>query len=83
MSVVDKILDMGFEDVIIFEAPSYDTAFVGVTNSNQAVYDYNKMIEYLVDNDDMTSEEAADFISYNSSYYYGEDYPLIIYTYED
>lgn len=48
MSVVDKILDMGYEDVIIFEDPSYDSAFIGVTNSNQAVYDYEKMVKYLI-----------------------------------
>lgn len=83
MSVVDKILDMGYEDVIIFEDPSYDSAFIGVTNSNQAVYDYEKMVEYLMDVDDMTYEEAADFISYNSSYYYGEGYPIILYSCEE
>lgn len=83
MSVADKILEMGFEDVVIFDNPSYDTAFIGVTNNNQAVYDYEKMIEYLVTTDDMTYEEAADFISYNSSYSYREEYPLILYSYED
>lgn len=83
MSVVDKILEMGYEDVIVFDSPSYDTAFIGVTNSNQAVYDYEKMVEYLMSHDNMTYEEAADFISYNSSYYYGEGYPLIVYSYED
>lgn len=83
MSVADKILEMGFEDVVIFDNPSYDTAFIGVTNNNQAVYDYEKMIEYLVTTDDMTYEEAADFISYNSSYSCREEYPLILYSYED
>lgn len=83
MSVEDKIIEMGYEDVIIFSDPSYDTAFIGVTNGNHAVYDYEKMVEYLIKNDNMTYEEAVDFISYNSSYYYGEEYPLILYKYED
>lgn len=83
MSVADKIIDMGYEDVIIFEDPSYDSAFIGVTNSNQAIYDYEKMIEYLIRVDNMTYEEAADFISYNSSYYYGDEYPLILYAYDE
>ena len=83
MSVIDKIIDMGYEDVIIFEDPSYEDAFIGVTNSNQAVYDYEKMVEYLMKVDNMTHEEAVDFISYNSSYYYGEEYPLILYRCEE
>ena len=58
MSVADKILEMGYDDVVIFDCPSYDTAFIGVTNSNQAVYDYEKMVEYLMINDGMTYEEA-------------------------
>lgn len=74
----DKILNAGFEDVIIFDNPSYD-----VTTNNEAVYDYDKMIEYLVQHDGMNYEEAADFISYNSSYSYGNGYPIIIYSLED
>lgn len=79
----DKILNAGFEDVIIFDNPSYDTALVAVTTNNEAVYDYDKMIEYLVQHDGMNYEEAADFISYNSSYSYGNGYPIIIYSLED
>lgn len=79
----DKILGAGFEDVIIFDNPSYDTALVGVTINNEAVYDYDKMIEYLVQHDGMNYEEAADFISYNSSFSYGNGYPIIMYSLED
>ena len=79
----EKILNAGFEDVIIFSNPSYHTALVGVTINNEAVYDYEKMIDYLVKYDDMDYEEAADFICYNSSYSYGDGYPIIMYPLED
>lgn len=72
------------EGIIIFENPSYDTAFVGLIDGSSnmvAVYDYDKMIEYLVDNEQMTDEEAADFISYNSSFSQ-EGYPVILYRLE-
>lgn len=70
----------GYEDVIVFENPSYNDAFIGVTNDNRAVYDYDKMIEWLITNEDLDYDEAADFISYNSSFYYGEGYPIIIFS---
>lgn len=79
MTARERIENEGFEDVIIFDNPSYDDALIGVTNDNRAVYDYDKMIEWLVTNENMDYEESADFISYNSSFYYGEGYPLIIY----
>lgn len=79
MTAKEKIEDYGYENVIIFDNPSYDNALIGVTyNTNQAVYDYEMMVEYLVNNEEMTYDEAADFISYNSSYYYGNGYPIII-----
>ena len=79
MTARDRILDEGFEDVIIFENPSYDEALIGVTyNTNQAVYDYDLMIEHLMKVDNITYEEAADFISYNCSFSYGNEYPLIL-----
>ena len=42
------------------------------------VYDYDLMIESLMKEDNMTQEEAADFISYNASYRQGDEYPIII-----
>ena len=71
----------GYEGVIIYENPSYDTAFIGVTKDNRAVYDYDLMVEYLVTDKSykMTYEEAVDFISYNSSYDQ-ENYPVIYYV---
>lgn len=80
MTTRERIEEAGYEDVIIFDNPSYDSAFIGVTYNNQAVYDYDKMIEYLIETEDMSYEEAADFISYNASFYYGEGYPLILFS---
>lgn len=79
MTAKKLIEEEGYEDVIIFDNPSYDNALLGVTyNTNQAVYDYEKMIDYLMDVEKMSYEEAADFISYNCSFSYGEGYPLIL-----
>ena len=79
MTAKERIENEGYEDVIIYDNPSYDDALIGITSDNRAVYDYDKMIEWLVANEEMNYEEAADFICWNDSFYYGEGYPLIIY----
>ena len=76
-------MDQGFENFIIFENPDYDSAIIGITENNQVVYDYEKMIEHLMQEDDMDYEEAVDFISYNtirSLPYAGEGAPIIMYS---
>ena len=57
----DILMDQGFENFIIFENPDYDSAIIGITENNQVVYDYEKMIEHLMQEDDMDYEEAVDW----------------------
>ena len=79
----DILIDQGFENFLIFENPDYDPAIIGITENNQVVYDYEKMIEHLMQEDDMDYEEAVDFISYNtirSLPYAGEGAPIIMYS---
>lgn len=74
---------MGYEDSIIFENPDYDSAIVGVSDNGEVIYDFDKMVEHLMAEEDMTAEEAADFISYNSIRslpYVGEGAPIIMYA---
>lgn len=82
----EKILSNGYEGVKYLTNYSYDDALVGISHDNRAVYDYNKMIEWLVDNEGFTEEDAADWISYNTIRalgYMGEDAPIILYTFID
>lgn len=77
------IEDYDYEDVLIFSNPDYASAFIGISDDNRAVYDYDKMIEYLMDKDGMTDIEAIEFIEYNTVRampYYGEDAPIIVYS---
>ena len=41
-------------------------AAIGISGDQQIIYSYNKMIEILVDRDGMTTEEAIEFIDYNT-----------------
>lgn len=73
---------MGYEDVVVFENPDYDSAIVGVSSDDRVIYDYDAMVKCLMLEDDMTYEDAADFIDYNtvrSLPYAGENGPIILY----
>ena len=80
----DIICDMGYEDAIVFDNPDYDSAIVGVSDDGQVVYNYDYMIEHLMQTENMTYEEACDFISYNTirALPYIENGPIIMYPIE-
>ena len=82
MTAKELIEYFGYDDVLVFENPSYDSAFIGVSEDNRAVYDYDKMVLWLMDKDKMTAEEAVDFISYNTirSLSYYESSPIVVYS---
>ena len=77
------LCDMGYEDAIIFENPDYDSAIVGITDDERVVYDYDKMIAFLEENDEISDMDAADFISYSTMRalpYAGSGAPIIMYS---
>lgn len=75
------IADQGLEEVVIFENPDYSTAFIGVSDEDRAVYDYEKMVEFLMTEEHMVEEEARDFISFNTlrSLPYVENGPVVVF----
>lgn len=62
-----KLLEKGFDSVVIFNNYSYDTALIGVTNTHRAVYNYELMLEFLVSREGFSDYlEAAEWIDYNT-----------------
>jgi hypothetical protein len=55
----------GYEDVLVLASYSYDTALVGVTECGRAVYDYDRMVEWLRETAGFTLTEAIEWIDYN------------------
>lgn len=78
----DLLVELGFEDSVVFENPDYDSAIVGYDeNSGRIIYDYEKMIVHLMDVDNMSYEDAMEFIDYNTVRacpYMGERAPIIL-----
>jgi hypothetical protein len=54
------------EGVTIFDNYSYDDALIGVTECGRAVYDYDKMVDWLVQHTGWDLEEAMEWIEYNT-----------------
>lgn len=78
--------DLDYEGLVVFENPDYDEAIIGVSHDDRVIYDYDKMIDHLVSKENMTVEDAADFISYNtirSLSYRGEDAPIVMFGIEE
>lgn len=75
MISLEELMEYGeiHEEALRFDNPSFDTAIVGI--------DYDRMIAELMETDNITEEEAIDFIDYNtirSLPYYGEYAPIVL-----
>ena len=84
-SAEDRILDAGYEDVVIFKDEGYDDALIGISEDGRAIYDFDLMVEWLMKVDGITSEEAIEWIEYNtirSLSYAGPGAPIIMYRIE-
>ena len=54
------------KDALRFDNPSFDNSIIAVDYYGRLIYDYDLMIEELMKNDNISGEEAIDFISYNT-----------------
>jgi hypothetical protein len=53
-------------DAVILDNPSFDNSIIGIATCGAIVYSLDKMIEELAGEDNISSEEALDFIEYNT-----------------
>ena len=68
-------------DTILWDG--FDEALVGLEETTaKAVYDVGKMVKILIERDDMTEEEALDYLNYNVfNAYVGKMTPIHICTF--
>ena len=84
VTVEEKITDAGYEDVVVFANDEYSSAFLGVAEGARgvrAVYDYEAMVEWLMEHDGMTETDAIEWIEYNTlrALPYTAGAPLVLY----
>jgi hypothetical protein len=86
MTAEERLEAAGYEYIITLENYSYDDALIGVTEDNRAVYDFDKMVEWLVETEGFSQEEAIEWIEYNTIRalpYAGPGAPVIMYRLEE
>lgn len=77
-----SIIDLQESKTILFRNPDYSTAIVGISEDNKIIYDYNKMIDYLIEYENMSYEDAIDFINCDTIKllgYINDNKPIIMY----
>lgn len=56
MNAEEKLLENGYEGVKYLTDFSYDTALIGVSHDDRAIYDYDLMVEWLMEEEDFTED---------------------------
>lgn len=75
---IDELSDVTEQPIIVMDG--FDAAIVGVTEIHHTpvvVYSYQMMIDVLMVRDQMSEDDAAEYIDYNC-FQSGPGYPLII-----
>jgi hypothetical protein len=88
MSEIREILSsIGLDGSVVFDNPDYDNAIIGFDyHSDRIIYDFDKMVEHLVEKYQMEPEEAIEFIDVNtvrSMSYMGDKAPIIFHSIND
>lgn len=62
----DALCEMGHDEAVIFDGPDFDEAIVGVTDDGRVIYNYDAMVQTLMERDGTSMEDAIAFIEYNT-----------------
>ena len=76
----DELID-SMEDHECLLADGFDNAIIGISSGFNpiAVYDYGKCVEILMERDQMSSEDAIEFMNFNvTGAYVGEKTPMFV-----
>lgn len=66
--------------VLFLDNPSFDKSIIGITTDFRLIYDFDKMVEELMEDDQIDYEDAIDSIDRNTLLaipYFGEQSPII------
>ena len=77
------LLDYGYEGVKYLTNYSYDTALIGISDDNRAIYDFDLMIEWLMLEENFDYNDAIEWIEFNTIRalpYMGDGAPIIMYA---
>lgn len=75
--VIEWIQQSEYDAVVCIDG--MDDAFMGCTPSGVAVYNLDRIVEIVMEDDEMTEEEAIDYVQFNIvDAYIGEKTPIFV-----
>lgn len=83
MSINNVIRDNLPEHSLIFNNHAYDNSIIGVTINGNIIYDYDKMIRELMEDQNCSFDSAKEWIDRNtvlSLPYFPDPRPIIMYS---
>lgn len=66
MNIENTLLEFGYEDVVYFTDFGYNDAIIGIDTDNRVVYDYSKMVDWLIKEEGFSDQDAIEWIDYNT-----------------
>ena len=82
MNAEERLVYAGYDSIKYLVGYSYDDALIGVTEDGRAVYNYELMIEWLIEKEGWTDNESVEWIENNvirALPCMGESAPIIMY----
>lgn len=82
MNAEERLLNEGYENVTYLVNYSYDNALIGVSWDGRTIYDFEKMVDWLMEKEGWSDNEAIEWIEYNTIRglpYMGEKAPIVMY----
>lgn len=63
---IREILEENYSDSLLFDNPSFDRSILGVSTNGEIIYSLTGMIGELMQDENMTEQDALEFIDYNT-----------------
>ena len=66
MTAAERLVRNGYENVVVFAGEyTYDTALVGVTEDERAVYDFDKMVSWMAEHEGVDALTAMEWLDHD------------------
>lgn len=75
----DRLFDIGHDDIKLLDG--YESALIGVDTEGRAIYDYDLMVQWLMEEESMDFDTAVLWMEQNTIAaipYMGEGYPIVM-----
>lgn len=82
MNAEERLLNAGYEGIKYLVNESYDDALIGVSEDGRAIYDFDKMVDWLIEKYGWSDIESIEWIEVNtlrSLPYMGSNAPIVMY----